>query len=118
MNRARWTVTVIVIGCVALGLTNLAVAKKGDSGKDLYKEYCKSCHGPDSEHGEYMPLTLIQDQWKRFFDDDFIETHQDVTDPNHDNKPVTEAISEEDLEKIRKFAIDGAADSENPMTCG
>ncbi len=118
MNRARWTVTVVVIGCLALGLANLAVAKKGDSGKELYREFCKPCHDADSEHGEYMPMSLIQDQWTRFFDEDYVETHEGVLDPNHDDKPVTEAISKEDLEKIRKFAIDGAADSENPMTCG
>ena len=118
MDRARWTVTVIVIGCVALGLANLAVAKKGDSGKELYKEYCKPCHDVDSEHGEYMPMSLIQDQWTRFFEEDFVETHQDVLDPHHDNKPVTEVISEDDLEAIKKFSIKGAADSEHPMTCG
>jgi len=41
-----------------------------------------------------------------------------VMDPNHENKPVTEAISEADLELIKKFAVDHAADSEQPMTCG
>ena len=39
-------------------------------------------------------------------------------DPAHDNKPVTEVITEDDLELIKKFAIDHAADSEQPMTCG
>ena len=33
-------------------------------------------------------------------------------------QPVTEAISPEDLEKIREFAIDHAADTDQPMTCG
>jgi hypothetical protein len=32
--------------------------------------------------------------------------------------PLSEIISEDDLEAIRKFAIKGAADSEHPMTCG
>jgi hypothetical protein len=39
-------------------------------------------------------------------------------DPNHDNKPVTEIISEDYLELIKKCAVDHAADSEQPMTCG
>ena len=49
---------------------------------------------------------------------DYADTHSEVLDPNHDNKPVTEVISEDDLEMIKKFAVDHAADSEQPMTCG
>ncbi|MEJ2190153.1 MAG: hypothetical protein P8Y93_12225 [Acidobacteriota bacterium] len=58
------------------------------------------------------------DQWERFFDDKYVDTHKDVMDPNHDNKPVTEVISDDDLAKIKEFLIDHAADSEQPMTCG
>lgn len=118
MNRARWTVVLVILVTVSLGLANIAIAKKPPKGMDLYKEYCKSCHGPDSENGEYTPMTLIQDQWNRFFDEKYVPTHKDVVDPNHDNKPVTDAISADDLEQIREFAVDHAADSEHPMTCG
>ena len=119
MNRSKWIVAVVVVCVVALGLSNAAVAaKKKTKGIDLYKEYCKPCHTEDSEHGEYMPMTLIMDQWERFFDEKYEETHSGVKDPNHDNLAVTEAISPEDLEKIKKFAIEGAADGEHPMTCG
>ena len=38
--------------------------------------------------------------------------------PANGNRPVTETISPEELEAIKKFAVDHAADSENPMTCG
>jgi Spy/CpxP family protein refolding chaperone len=112
-------ITVVLIGVLALGLANMAVAaKKKAKGIDLYKEYCKPCHAENSEHGEYTPMTLIQDQWQRFFDKKYEATHSEINDPNHDNQPVTEAITEDDLEKIKKFAIDHAADSEQPMTCG
>jgi cytochrome c553 len=88
------------------------------SGKDLYRASCKRCHGKDSKAGEYTPMSLIQEQWERFFDEKYLETHKAVADSTHEARPVTEWITPKMLEKIRKFAIDGAADSEHPMTCG
>ena len=118
MNRTRLIVATMLIGVLALSLANVATAAKKPKGNDLYKEYCKPCHEADSENGEYTPMTLIQDQWDRFFDKKYVDTHSGVMDPNHDNRPVTEVISEEDLELIKAFAVDHAADSEQPMTCG
>ncbi len=118
MNRSKLFVAAMLIGVLALSLANVATAAKKPKGVDLYKEYCKPCHLADSDHGEYTPMTLIQDQWNRFFEEEFVESHSGVLDGNHDNKPVTEAISEEDLEMIKEFAVDHAADSEQPMTCG
>ena len=118
MNRSKLIVATVLIGVLALSLANMATAAKKPKGVDLYKEYCKPCHEADSDSGEYTPMTLIQDQWDRFFDKKYVDTHSGVMDPNHENKPVTEAISEADLELIKKFAVDHAADSEQPMTCG
>jgi hypothetical protein len=118
MNRSKLFVATVLIGVLALSLANMATAAKKPKGVDLYKEYCKPCHEADSDNGEYTPMTLIQDQWDRFFDKKYVDTHSGVMDPNHENKPVTEAISEADLELIKKFAVDHAADSEQPMTCG
>jgi mono/diheme cytochrome c family protein len=102
---------------VAICLTGTVYAADTD-GQALFRENCKSCHDEGSPNGEYTPMTLIQDQWTRFFDRKFERTHKDVADPARGNQPVTEAISPEELEAIKKFAIDHAADSENPMTCG
>jgi len=119
MNRTKLTVVVLLVAVVALSFASGATAaKKKIKGQDLYKEFCKPCHEVDSDNGEYTPMSLIQDQWERFFDEKFVSSHEGVLDPNHDNQPVTDVISEEDLEKIRDWAIDHAADSEQPMTCG
>jgi Spy/CpxP family protein refolding chaperone len=119
MRTTRVLMTTVLAGVLILGLANLATAaKKADDGQALFKEHCKSCHGPDSPNGEYTPMTLIQDQWQRFFDEKYVDSHSDVNDPNHGDKPVTEVISPANLELIKKFAIDHAADSEHPMTCG
>jgi len=118
MRSTKLLVSVVVLGVVCLSLSNIAIAGKKVTGKELYKEYCKPCHLPDSPNGEYTPMTLIQDQWERFFKDKYEATHKDVVDDNHEGGTVTDVISDENLAKIKKFAIDHAADSEHPMTCG
>jgi cytochrome c5 len=88
------------------------------SGKDLYKRNCKACHLADSPNGEYTPMTYIQEQWERFFDEQYVETHEAMVDSAFGGRKVIELITPEMLQKIRRFCIDGAADSEHPMTCG
>ena len=95
-----------------------ATTRAALDGQELYKEYCKGCHAAGSPNGEYTPLDLIQDQWTRFFDRKYERTHKDVMDSAHGNRPVIEVIGPEELQAIREFAVDHAADSENPMTCG
>ncbi|HYT68297.1 MAG TPA: hypothetical protein VEL51_17850 [Vicinamibacterales bacterium] len=104
----------------ALGVTGLTIvaAEKTVPGQDLYRNHCKHCHEANSPNGEYTPMTLIQDQWKRFFKDKYEAKHRDVVDQKHEGKKVLDVITPEILEKIKKFAIDHAADSEHPMTCG
>ena len=119
MSRAKLMVTVVLVTVVALSFASGATAaEKKTKGQDIYEEFCKPCHEADSDNGEYTPMTLIQDQWTRFFEEKYVDSHSGVTDPNHENKPVTDVITEEQLEVIEKFAVDHAADSEQPMTCG
>ncbi len=54
-------------------------------GIEIYRNVCKSCHGPDADAGEYTPMDLIMEQWDEFFQDSFVETHKDVTCPQDDN---------------------------------
>ena len=63
-------------------------------------------------------MTLIQSQWERFFDRKYERKHRKVNDEKYGDQPVTDVISSEILEKIRKFAVDHAADTDQPMTCG
>jgi len=102
-------------GILSLG-TSLTAQAAGPSGQDLYKANCKACHAASSPHGEYTPITLIQEQWERFFAQRYETKHKGVAFP--DGRKVLDAITPETLAKIKKFAIDHAADSEQPMTCG
>ncbi len=88
------------------------------NGKQLYQTYCKNCHAADSEYGEYTPMSLIMDQWDEFYDGVLAETHKEVSDEVTGGKPVPEFLTKDMLKKLRKFCIDHAADSEEPMTCG
>lgn len=118
MKTTARAVSATLIGCLAIAIAAPATAAdKIEEGKALYKEHCKVCHDVDSAHGEYTPMTLIQDQWQRFFDRKYERKHKSVIDEAHGGKPVTEVISPESLELIKAFAIAGAADSDQPMTC-
>ncbi|MGE5237025.1 MAG: hypothetical protein ACM3O7_11815 [Acidobacteriota bacterium] len=107
----------VAVWAAALAAAGLAWAGEPD-GRVLFKEYCKPCHAANSPHGEVTPMTLIQDQWVRFFKEQLVPSHQELVDANHGGKKVLDVITPEMLEKIKKFAIDHAADSEHPMTCG
>lgn len=117
--------TLIVLAVLALGAAGTALADETTagnpladmSGKDLYKNACKPCHTEDADGGEYTPMSLIQEQWDEFFDA-IGETHAETTCPADDEKKLLDVLDKDLLKKIRKFCVDHAADSEQPMTCG
>jgi len=86
-------------------------------GKELYRNYCKTCHQADSPHGEYTPMSLIMDQWDEVFDA-LDETHAEQSLETTGGQPVPVFLTDKMLSEIRKFCIEHAADSESPMTCG
>ena len=114
----RKTLAIAALLTLVLGAATAAAGEKKLDGKELYKTSCKACHGPDAEAGEYAPMFLIQEQWQRFFDEDYVETHQGLTVAPDDTTKVLDAITPPVLDAIREFCIECAADSEHPMTCG
>lgn len=113
---------VILAAGLALAEDKAEAAEKPDfskmDGKELYKMMCKQCHGAEAEAGEYTPMSLIGEQWEEFFDEGFAESHKAVVCPSDPKAMVADHFSKDLLEKIRKFCVDHAADSEQPMTCG
>lgn len=108
----------VAIAVVAMWSANSMAESSVEEAQRLFREHCRHCHDDGSENGKYTPMTLIQAQWERFFDRKYERKHRKVVDDKFGGVPVTEAIDEETLEKIRKFAIDHAADTDQPMTCG
>jgi cytochrome c5 len=87
------------------------------NGKELYRNNCKVCHDQGSPHGRYAPLTLTQEQWRSFFKMKFTPMHKTAVHPKSGNK-LFEQLTPEQIKAIQRFAIDHAADSEQPATCG
>ena len=119
----RYPIALFLVACVLM-IASAAVAGDEEKsldkmdGKDLFRSECRPCHTEDSEFDHYTPMTLIADQWDEFFDEYYLETHEDVNSANDETKKITEVLTDELLKKIRKFCVDHAADSEQPMTCG
>lgn len=125
------TLLVLAMALVALTATLAAAEDKAPAaevdhaaklaemdGKAIYKGLCKTCHGTDADAGEYTPMSLIMEQWDEFFEDTFVETHQEVACPKDETQMITDVLTEDALKKVQKFCVDHAADSEQPMTCG
>lgn len=108
----------MTIAAVAVAAEPAADQDKPLDGKELFKSSCKVCHGPKAEAGEYTPMTLIQEQWEEFFDGTCADVHAKVPAAGDAEKTVNDVLDAPMLEAIRKFCVDHAADSEQPMTCG
>jgi cytochrome c553 len=119
-NFSKIMVAVALLALVAgTALAEDAAEKpKEMDGKELFKAHCKACHGVDADAGEYTPMSYIMEQWEEFFDDLWTETHGEIACPQDETKKVTEMLDKDMLKKIKKFCVDHAADSEQPMTCG
>lgn len=87
------------------------------NGKELYRNNCKVCHDKGSPQGQYTPMTLTQDQWRTFFKLKMIPAHKNAVNPKTGVK-IFEELTPEQIKAIQRFAIDHAADSEQPATCG
>ncbi len=86
---------------------------KGDAtkGKEVYRQTCRSCHD-GSKAKKVTPMHKTMAQWKRLFDNDMARLKE-----KHEGNEIFNKISNEDMEHIYKFIMEGALDSEQPQTC-
>lgn len=101
---------------VSLAMAALAGEKPQD-GKALFRNNCKVCHDKGSKNGVYTPMTLTQDQWRRFFTTKLATSHKSTIHPQG-GKKLFDLLTPEQIKSIQRFCIDHAADSEQPATCG
>jgi cytochrome c5 len=113
MHTRRFVSSMIVTLFILVG-TALA---GGLDGKALYRDNCKVCHDKGSPHKQYTPMTLTQAQWRSIFSAKLVSSHKNTVHPKT-GKKLLESLSPEQMKAIQRFAIDHAADSEQPATCG
>mgnify|MGYP000482371822 CR=1 FL=1 len=65
-----------------------------------------------------LNLHVIGEAVKKVFDETFPETHKEIPSPQDEKKMVPDMFDKDMIKKLRKFCVDHAADSEQPMTCG
>lgn len=116
MNRIySWFTAALATGLLVAG--SVPAVAQNANGKELYRNNCKVCHDKGSPQGQYTPMTLSQDQWRTFFKVKLLSSHKTVVNPKTGQK-LFEELTPEQLKAIQRFAIDHAADSEQPATCG
>ncbi len=98
-------------------LVGTALAASGIDGKALYRDNCRVCHDKGSPHKQYTPMTLTQAQWRSFFSSKLVSSHKSVIHPKT-NMNLLQSLTPEQMKALQRFAIDHAADSEQPATCG
>ena len=113
MRTIRFTLFLAVVILVFVAVSSAASL----NGKELYRNNCKVCHDKGSKNGQYTPMTLTQDQWRKFFTTKLAPSHKTATHPKT-GKKLLESLTPDELKAIQRFAIDHAADSEQPATCG
>ena len=116
MKRFQLYLLAVAVSVAFLTATQTATAQNLN-GKELYRNNCKVCHDKGSPNGQYTPMTLTQDQWKKFFNVKLVPAHKNALNPKTGGK-VLEELTPDQLKAIQKFAVDHAADSEQPATCG
>ena len=106
----------LTIAMLAVSLAVWADNKSND-GKSLYRNNCKVCHDKGSANKQYTPMTLTQDQWRRFYSTKLIPAHKSAVEPKS-GKKLLDLLTPDQLKAIQRFCVDHAADSEQPATCG
>lgn len=116
MRRLQLCLLAVAVTVGFLAATQIVTAQNLN-GKELYRNNCKVCHDKGSPQGQYSPMTLTQDQWRAFFKLKLIPAHKNALHPKTGGK-LLEQLTPDQMKAIQRFAIDHAADSEQPATCG
>ena len=120
-GERMWTKRIIglfVVALVALLAASVVNARPGANPRKVkayFKKNCRVWHdGKTADVPALQPAELIAEQWERAFtrEDDVAECV-----PRVKEKTGVE-LTEQDLIDIEAYLVQGAADSEQPMTCG
>lgn len=108
-SRCLATLATTLAAIALLVIPSAFAADASGPGRVLTKAKCKGCHIEGSAAGTVTPLSRTQKQWERFFEK-----------AQHEKKAPGsfKQITPGELEQIRQYLINHAADSAQPETCG
>lgn len=116
MRRLNFWLLTLSIACTLM-IGACPASAQALNGKEMYRNNCKVCHDKGSAQGQYTPMTLTQDQRRNFFKLKLASARKSVIHPKGGGK-LLEQITPDQMKAIQRFAIDHAADSEQPAICG
>ena len=102
------TTTAGAIILTGLCLLILTAAGVHAGGQDIFISQCGACHRAGGEAPVFAPTKYASRQWERFF---VRNTHKRKKDISHNFTPG-------ELELVKKYLMDHAADSDQPVAIG
>ncbi|MCP4714745.1 MAG: hypothetical protein GY868_06470 [Deltaproteobacteria bacterium] len=100
MGRLIW----IFLLCVLL-VVAAVTSVQADQGETLFVDKCCSCHQKGGEAQTIVPGLYASSGWKRFFD----------KNKHKRKKDISLQINNEELNIVKQYLIDHAADSDQPV---
>jgi mono/diheme cytochrome c family protein len=79
----------------------------GLDGEKLFTAKCGKCHASGSAP-VFSPVKYASSQWERFFE----------KDKHKRKKDISQEVTAEELEAIKQYLVDHAADSDRPVAAG
>ena len=77
-------------------------------GKELFLNKCGSCHRNGGEARVFAPTKYAAFQWKKYFE----------RNRHKRRKDISSLLTDAELEKLKTYLMDHAADSEQPEAIG
>ena len=97
-----------VVGLFGFMVVTNAATSHASDGKNVFVNKCGSCHKSGGEAPVFAPTKYASSQWERFFG----------RNKHKRKKDISSELSEADLNAVKKYLIDHAADSDQPEAVG
>jgi len=79
-----------------------------EEGEKIFAVKCGSCHKSGGEAAAFGPAKYAIIQWERFF----------KKNKHADSKDISAQFSQTDLEAVKNYLVEHAADSDKPQAVG
>lgn len=77
-------------------------------GEKLFNMKCGKCHTQGGSAPVFAPVKYASSQWERFF----------ARNKHKRKKDISDIVSDQEVEMIKEYLVDHAADSDRPIAAG